>query len=296
MLFRLLEILVAVATLCFAYGVFIERKSYRLARRARLPILPAGGPESLTLLHLSDLHFVRNDTRKARFLANLPEADIAVVTGDFLAEPEAVDAAVAGVRPARGQLASYFVLGSNDLYRPQPFNPVHYFSWRLRLRRRKRIATRNLRGPVDELVSGLEADGWIHLPNERREDMLGGLPLEVVGLNDPHAHFSDLRVAPRRAPERLGVALVHSPDPAPELVALGYDLVLAGHTHGGQVRTPWGALVNNSSLPLHMTDGLFRFGSSYLHVSRGIGTSKYAPFRFLCRPEAHLLELEPKPG
>jgi predicted MPP superfamily phosphohydrolase len=86
--------------------------------------------------------------------------------------------------------------------------------------------------------------------------------------------------------------VVHSPDPAPELVALGYDLVVAGHTHGGQVRIPFvGALVTNSHVPRGLSMGLIRMGPSYLHVSPGMGTSKYAPFRFLCRPEATLLEL-----
>jgi predicted MPP superfamily phosphohydrolase len=90
----------------------------------------------------------------------------------------------------------------------------------------------------------------------------------------------------------FGLAVVHSPDPAPELVALGYDLVLAGHTHGGQVRLPIvGALVTNCSIPNRMARGLFRLGPGHVHISAGLGTSKYAPFRLFCRPEAAFLEL-----
>jgi predicted MPP superfamily phosphohydrolase len=75
----------------------------------------------------------------------------------------------------------------------------------------------------------------------------------------------------------------------------GYDLVLAGHTHGGQVRLPGvGALVTNCDLPREQVRGLSRWGSSWLHVSAGLGTSKYAPFRFACRPEASLLQVVPK--
>src|SRR5205085_839421 len=115
---------------------------------------------------------------------------------------------------------------------------------------------------------------------------------EVCGLDDPHLHRDDLRVATRQRPDIFGLAVVHSPDPAPELAALGYDLVLAGHTHGGQVRMPIvGALVNNCLLPLKMSMGLVKLGSSCLHVSPGLGTSKFVPFRFLCRPEATTLEL-----
>jgi len=101
-----------------------------------------------------------------------------------------------------------------------------------------------------------------------------------------------LRVAPRRHPERFGFAVSHSPDPAPELAALGYNLMVFGHTHGGQVRMPFvGALVTNSHVPRRMASGLVRLGDAYAHISPGLGTSKYAPFRFLCRPEATLLEL-----
>jgi hypothetical protein len=82
-----------------------------------------------------------------------------------------------------------------------------------------------------------------------------------------------------------------------EAAAYGVDLQLSGHTHGGQVRLPLiGALVTNCSIPTRLARGLSRLGSSYLHVSPGLGTSKYAPFRLFCRPEATLLELRPSAG
>jgi predicted MPP superfamily phosphohydrolase len=168
-------------------------------------------------------------------------------------------------------------------------NPLRYFVPR---RRHRRVPL--VRGRPQELVRRLEADGWVHLKNRKHE--LRGPPVEIVGLDDPHIHRGDPRVAPRTALDRLGLAVVHSPDPAPELVALGYDLVLAGHTHGGQVRVPIvGALVTNCSIPNRMARGLFRLGPGHLHVSAGLGTSKYAPFRLFCRPEATLLELTPRP-
>jgi len=102
-------------------------------------------------------------------------------------------------------------------------------------------------------------------------------------------------VGPRRAEERFGFAVMHSPDSAPEAAALGYGLIVAGHTHGGQVRLPFvGALVTNSTMPRELASGLIRLGAAVLHISRGLGTSKYAPFRFWCRPEATFLELRPR--
>lgn len=270
---------------CVLYGVFVERTWFRLARY-RLDILPADLRGQLDLLHLSDLHFVRSDRRKARFLEGLPRADVTVVTGDLVGEPEAVETVVAALRPVRGRRASYFVLGSNDYFRPRPLNYLRYFS---KSPHRRRLG---VRGRAGDLVRQLEADGWHHLKNRRTDAALNGSRIEVLGMDDPHIHRSDLRVAPRRSPGRFGLAVVHSPDPVAELVASGYDLTLAGHTHGGQVRLPVvGALVSNCTVPSRMAMGLFRLGPSYLHVSPGLGTSKYAPFRFLCRPEATLIEL-----
>jgi predicted MPP superfamily phosphohydrolase len=276
---------------CVAYGVTIERHAYRLVRRG-LAILPATGPEALLVLHLSDLHFVRGDERKARFLASLPPADVTVVTGDFLGEPEAVERVVEAIRSNRGRLASWFVLGSNDYFAPRPVNPLGYL-----IRRGDRKPRPGLRGRWRQLVDGLEADGWRDLSNVRAEVELDGLPVEVLGLDDSHIRRQDLRLMPRRAPERFGFAVMHSPDSAPEAAACGYPFVVAGHTHGGQVRLPIvGALVTNSHLPRRLVSGLMRLGGAFVHVSPGLGTSKYAPFRFLCRPEATLLELRRAPG
>jgi uncharacterized protein len=272
---------------CVLYGIFVERSWFRLVRY-RMDILPAGFPGTLTVLHLSDLHFLRKDGRKARFLDSIPTPDVTVVTGDFLAEPAGIASAVGAVRPVRGRLASWFVLGSNDYFEPRPLNYLAYF----RTNRRRRWAKR---GRAPELVAELTADGWEEVTNVRREVSLDGLAVELLGLDDAHIRRHDLRPAPRRRPDRFGVAVMHSPDSAPEAAALGYDLIVAGHTHGGQVRLPViGALVTNCSMPRRLVSGRIRMGRATLHISPGLGTSKYAPFRFWCRPEATLLELRPR--
>ncbi len=289
MLPRIAIAVLSLGVCCVLWGIFVERRRYRLVRR-RLDILPASASAPLTVLHLSDLHFMRRDHRKAAFLARLPAADVTVVTGDFLAEPEAVETTVAAVRATRGRLASWFVLGSNDYFAPMPLNYLAYF-------RGKRKIRRGVRGRPADLVAQLRADGWDDLTNVRRQVDLDGLPIELLGLDDAHIAWHDLRVAPRSSPERFGLAVMHSPDSAPETAALGYDLMVAGHTHGGQVCLPgFGALVTNCSLPTRLVSGLIRVGDTVVNVSPGLGTSKYAPFRFFCRPEVTLLELHPRPG
>jgi predicted MPP superfamily phosphohydrolase len=282
-----LVVVALAAAVCVAYGIAIERRWYRL-RSYDLAILPSDGPERLDVLHLSDLHVVRGDGAKRRFLAGLPRADVTVVTGDLLAEPEAVENVVDALKPARGRLASWFVLGSNDYFVPRPLN---YFAYFRRNRRHRRAAG----GRARDLIAQLTADGWVDLTNSLRETAIDGLDIELLGLDDAHIQWHDLRVAPRRT-ERFGMAVMHSPDSAPETAALGYDLLFAGHTHGGQVCLPLvGALVTNCSMPRRLVAGLIRMGPAILHTSRGLGTSKYAPFRFCCRPEATILRLTRRP-
>ena len=78
----------------------------------------------------------------------------------------------------------------------------------------------------------------------------------------------------------------------------GYDLLLAGHTHGGQLCLPvYGTLVTNCGIDRERARGLHRYpdgGQAWLHVSAGLGTSPWAPARFACRPEASLLTLVPR--
>ena len=88
------------------------------------------------------------------------------------------------------------------------------------------------------------------------------------------------------------------------LIRSGYDLIFAGHTHGGQLCLPFkGALVTNCDLDTGRAKGLHRHPAqapadhpeaAWLHVSAGLGTSPYAPVRFCCRPEATLLTLTPR--
>src|SRR5215213_1724883 len=280
----------AAGAACVGYGILVERDWYRL-RRQRVEVLAPGQPP-ITVLHLSDLHLTVADTRRMRFLERLAAepVDLVVVTGDMLGEPRALEPVLDSLGRFRPRLGAVAVLGSNDYWAPRFRNPLAYFSGPSS--RRHRSSGRN---PWPELVEGLEARGWTVLSNRRGR--LGDV--ELAGMDDPHIRRDDPRVAvpPGGEPARLRVGVVHSPyrRALDAFERNGYPLLLAGHTHGGQVRLPGvGALVTNCDLPRDRVRGLSRWGSSWLHVSAGLGTSKYAPFRFACRPEASLLTVVPK--
>jgi predicted MPP superfamily phosphohydrolase len=281
----------AAGAACVGYGILVERDWYRL-RRQRVEALEPGQPP-LTVLHLSDLHLTAADARRMRFLERLAAepVDLVVLTGDMLGEPEALGPVLDSLGRFRPRLGAVAVLGSNDYWAPRFRNPLVYFTGPSS--RRHRSSGRN---PWRELVSGLETRGWTVLSNRRGR--LGDV--ELAGMDDPHIRHDDPAVAvpPNgQVPARLRLGVVHSPyrRALDAFAGNGYDLVLAGHTHGGQVRLPGvGALVTNCDLPRDRVRGLSRWGSSWLHVSAGLGTSKYAPFRFACRPEASLLTVVPK--
>src|SRR5438034_445731 len=256
---RLVALLVVAGVACVAYGIAIERSWYRL-RRYDLAILPPGGPQRLAVLHLSDLHFVRTDPKKARFLASLPTADITVITGDFLAEPAAVETAVAAVRTARGSFASWFVLGSNDHFEPKPLNYFAYF-------RKRRTRRRALRGRADELIRGLLSDGWTDLTNVRALVDVNGLPIELLGLDDAHLRWHDLRLAPRRAPDRLATWR--------SLVARSVrDAEVAGSNPAVPTRGPGAGRLRRPAPPVPLTGNLFLAQPFDAPTASGLGSGR----------------------
>jgi predicted MPP superfamily phosphohydrolase len=228
--------------------------------------------------------------------------DLVVNTGDSIAHERAVQPLLEALGPLLDR-PGVFVYGSNDLYSPIPANPLRYL-WDTSAKKHSRHVP-DL--PWAELGAGMAAAGWMDANNARGRVKAGGLDIEVGGVNDSHIgrdHYEDIAgPADPTADLRLGV--MHSPEPRimDQFAADGYDLLLAGHTHGGQVRLPgYGTLVTNCGIEPERASGLHRHpvggepDRPWLHVSAGLGTSPWAPFRFACRPEATLLTLVPRIG
>ncbi len=282
----------ALAVAGTAYSAGIEVRRWTL-RQSTLPVLPVGAAP-LRILHISDLHMTPNQRSKQRWLAGLVdlEPDLVVNTGDNLAHPQAVPAVLRALQPLL-TLPGVYVFGNNDYYGPKPKNPAHYL-----VRTGKKIRGAPL--PWADLRAAFSEHGWLDLSNTRRELTVAGRRVALGGVDDPHLRRDRYQriagSADRSADLRLG--LTHSPEPRvlDAFAADGYDLVLAGHTHGGQLRLPgYGAIVTNCGLDRSRARGASRWGAhTWLHVSAGLGTSPYAPVRFACPPEASLLTLVPR--
>jgi len=286
--------LVGVAGVGYAAGY--EVRAFR-RRDVVVPVLPVGS-SPLRVLHVSDLHLVPDQRRKRAFVASLAdlEPDLVVTTGDNLAAMDAVPAVLetyAGLLERPG----VFVLGSNDYWAPRPRNWARYL-WR-------RQGPETVEAPclpTDDLVRGFTDAGWLDLDNARGRLTVAGIDLEFVGVDDPHLKYDDYPsvAGPAATDADLTIGVTHAPyrRTLDAMTADGAGLLIAGHTHGGQLCVPGvGALVTNCDLPRQQASGLSRWSAgghdAWMHVSAGLGTSPYAPLRFACPPEATLLELVP---
>ena len=290
-----------------AYASLIEVRWYTL-RQVTVPVLPAG-QDPLRILHISDLHLTPGQRRKVDWVKDLASLDphMVVDTGDNWAHLDAMPALLEALEPHLA-VPGAFVLGSNDYIAPTPRNPARY----LLPDARRAPAQPPTELPWRELTSRFRSAGWIDLTNRRDVLKVDGRVLSLVGTDDAHldrdrfpAADGDDDARTASAPVDLHLGITHAPyrRVLDAMHADDVDLAIAGHTHGGQLAVPfWGALVTNCDLDTRRAKGLHGWpgprpdqpggaGSTWMHVSAGLGTSPYAPVRFACRPEATLLTL-----
>ncbi|HVF53644.1 MAG TPA: metallophosphoesterase [Actinomycetota bacterium] len=272
------------ATYSFLEPYLFRLVEHRLVGGAQVP--------PVTVLHVSDTHLSASDTARARWVRSLPERissqpDLVIATGDLINDDSGIAPAVEALGGLEGRWGSFYVLGSHDYYQARFETYLKY----LHPGREQRSARAAATG---DLETGLKAAGWVPLTNstEVLETDLGRVRL--CGVDDPYLGRHRTDHLTRMPGDDLAIAVMHAPDLVSNVALAGFDLALAGHTHGGQVRVPMmGAIVTNCTLPAALAAGPHQIGAMWLHVSPGLGTGRYAPIRFNCRPEATILRLGP---
>jgi predicted MPP superfamily phosphohydrolase len=286
-----------VGATALGYGTGIERNAFTLRRAESAVLSPGTAP--LRLLHLSDLHMLPRQRTKQRWLRDLGRLvpDLVVLTGDVISSADAGPAVFDALEPLLDR-PGMFVPGNNDYFEPTLKNPFRYVTGR---------EAEPTGRPLDwaGFARDLADTGWLDLTQRRLTVEVDGRRIDVRGVDDPHLERDRVEevAGPADPAAGLRLGLAHTPEPRvlDSFTADGVDLLLAGHTHGGQVRMPGvGALVTNCGIDRARARGLARYGargrSSWLHVSGGIGTGPLSPIRFACRPEATLLTLVPRCG
>jgi hypothetical protein len=248
--------------------------------------------DGLTVLLLADPHIFRwgrRERRLAELLGTLPVPDVAVLAGDLIQGSEGIPHARRLVRDhVRARYRRFCILGN---------------------------AEHKLKGPRRRaFVDALRADGLTVLVNQNEPLVLRGATITVAGTDDPYYGHADLDATLAGAPpERFCLLLAHSPQVAVLAARAGVDVLLSGHTHGGQVRLPLvGALKTQNPLGRRVDQGLFDRarlrralggrdpgGDLLCYVSRGIGVARMRRLplhpRLFCPPEVSWLTLR-SPG
>ncbi len=245
------------------FSVEFTRKTFQLPR------LPADC-EGLTIFHLSALHF--SGTLKREYFVELcriaqeTTPDLIIFSGDLIDEMECLDWLDDTLGAMHAPLGCFFILGNHDWNQES-----------LQIR------------------AALVKTGWTDLAAEPFLLQHAGHTLQIAGTEVPWmgSHPEIKRSTTRAGADSESDFLLlvsHTPDHFHWAVRQGYDLVLSGHTHGGQVRFPViGPVFAPSLHGTRYASGTFARGSTVLHVSRGV--SGIHPLRWFCRPEISLLTL-----
>ena len=252
------------------------------SREETLPILPAGsGP--FRILHLSDIHFVPGQHRKAQWLSSLAalRPDLVVNTATTSAMPRPWTPSLAALRPLL-EFPGVFVPGSTTTSRPSLKNPASY------LLGPSKAEPKPEKLDWPRLRSGFGMSGWVDLTNRCQSVVLKGMRFDFSGVDDPHLRLERYAGWPRGtkgqdADPHLRIAVVHAPYQRvlDHFTEDGADLLLAGHTHGGQLCVPgYGALVTNCDLPTWRAKGLHNWESNGQHdAGKRLGRHRHLPLR-----------------
>jgi predicted MPP superfamily phosphohydrolase len=230
-------------------------------KRLALPRLP----EQLVgfrIAHVSDWHLTGKIDgtwfEHAAETVNSQEPDVVLVTGDLIENEACRPWLASSIGQLRAKHGVYFVLGNHDYYID-----------------------------VEQTISQLEDAGPIYVGGKSIQIKWNGVVVTIIGNEVPWNRQIDDHC---RTDDSFKVALVHTPDQFDWACQNCFDLVLAGHTHGGQVCFPvLGAVAAPSLYGTRMAGGTFCRGRTVMHVTRGI--SGETPMRWLCPPEIAILEL-----
>ena len=271
----------------FIWAFLIEPRWYRLRKvtiRGQKKL-----KKPITILHLSDIHFVKNEGSKRPFFQKLSmlNPDLIFLTGDIIDNDEGIDTAARVISGLRARYGTFLVLGNHEYYDYHVLDNIRYH-----LGLGKTSIHRN---NVPRFISEMKRIGVHVLINESTRLQVHGTEVLIGGTDDPVTQKVDFeRALHGLGPGTLNILLIHHLDGILKLSHHGVDLAFAGHTHGGQIRLPiLGPLVCETKLGRHYVEGLHDYKGTTAFVSRGMGAGRALTPRFACRPEAIWFEVEP---
>jgi predicted MPP superfamily phosphohydrolase len=247
-------------------AVYREPRAFQV-EEVSLPLAKVPPGRELRIVHISDLH-IRNLHGYYKEVANAIASlspELILLTGDYLERNRSIRNVQKFLKMLKAPQGIFAVQGNWEYW--------------------ARVEGENLR----RHFAGV---GVTLLLNRRHDLTLQGVPVSILGLDYPSPTDNLLLLQRRADPSRLNLLLSHVPAFAHESLNDRVDLILCGHTHGGQVRLPFVPPFYLPRFSGRFIGGLYQVGESGipLYVTRGVGTS-LLPVRFLCRPEITLFRL-----
>lgn len=226
-------------------------------------------PEGLNLIQLTDIHsgpyIEGRDLEWVMSRVTAMDPDIIVLTGDYVnRDPADLYPSLGAFGRLKARGGVFAVLGNHDFW-----------------------------GDEEEVTAALEKVGIQVLRNRGIDIQVRGTLFHLAGVDDWKENQADLRQASRDRPgDSLSILLSHCPQIVGEAADAGWDLVLAGHTHGMQIRLPVFRQLASRLMHNRFDHGHSRHGDTQLFISRGLGVVTL-PWRYKCPPEVTRIQLLP---
>lgn len=252
---------------CIVDAIFIEPRWIKVTR------LSLGEHPSLRVVHISDIHYKGDRAYLMRIVAlvNQLSPDAVCFTGDLVEETQYLDEALNILGEISVSL--YGVPGNHEYWSGASFPRISK-------------AFRKTGGEWLVGRSTVAAQGRVLIAGRTGSEINARQAVSGFAMHGKWVEWYPVR----HAPDAKRILLTHYPLDIENVKGSRFDLILSGHSHGGQVRLPFlGAL----TVPFGVNGyqrGVYQTPSGLLHVSAGLGTF-FLPIRFLCRPEITLIEL-----
>lgn len=262
--------------------------------------IPGASFNELSILHLSDFHLVGENQKIEKALrekiAN-KKYDFIFITGDLVDQDRGVEPLINYLSLLKFRYGSFCVWGNHDKYN---LKFRHMFTFN----HKTNPSQLNARD-IEKLKDRLSKLSIRVLNDESERVSVNGLNISIIGVDDwfgadrlQNWEKYKLRIDTLKemmhkiSKEDFKILLTHIPDIIEIFSEFGFNMVFAGHTHGGQIRLPFfGPLITWSPFQRKYNRGLYKYYGTYLNVSSGLGTSKYTPIRFFCPPEVSIIKL-----
>lgn len=251
---------------------------------------PAVNDRTVRVLLFSDLHLYAGMSRKREkafedvvSTINAEEIpDLVLIAGDIIDRNDGIPLVKEALKPLKWKSGAYAVLGNHDYYQ---YNFTHILQPIFKSVDRHSANTLQLKRILEEAGIKVLKDSYDTLS-------INGNPVNVTGLDYitvKKKRWADNHFLYRN--DALNILMTHYPENI-DIFSEHADLILCGHTHGGQVTLFGIPVISRTNIPRRMVKGYHRVNQAQLYVSRGVGVSRYFPFRFFAQPEVTVITIK----